>query len=72
MTSKPLKPYDPIQFKFVLHDNRRGYSYPVTPETVYATLGAEKFYDMTEKARHQGTHKVKRRGDTWVAVRYIN
>lgn len=62
---------DPIKFKFVFHDNRRGYSYPITPETVYATLGVDRYNRLTGEARIHGTHELRYRGNVWVATRWI-
>lgn len=59
------------QIRFVVHDYRRGTSYPVFPETVRGALGPELFDRLVEQARYSqtGTFAVQFRGDVWEAVR---
>ena len=62
------------QFRFIVHDYRRGTSYPVVRETVRGALGPDLFDRLVEQARYSqnGTFGVQFRGDVWEAVRFFN
>ena len=54
-----------MQYLFNIHDFRRGYAYPITQETVLATLGPELFNRLIENATFTGTYGIQFRGDVW-------